>query len=280
MAVINSIPKLVSTKILRTLENELLAKKICTMEPDAPIKKVGDTVYFSSLNDPTITAYTGSISYEDITDGTVALLIDQKNYYAFKVDDIQAFQSNIDVKGSQVERAAYGLLDKCDKYIFGLYASAGTTVTKTVNAANALSVTSTTLRVLEEKNVRPGNRWMVIPPWYKEKLELAGVKFSILEGVTGMKSGVSWTKHYDTDIYVSNNLTQTGAEGSYNTKILAGSYNSIVFAEQMMKQRFIADLEDAFAGGASGLQVFGAKVIKQQELVLLDATQDSTGDAI
>ena len=47
MAVINSIPKLVSTKILRTLENELLAKKICTMEPDAPIKKVGDTVYFS-----------------------------------------------------------------------------------------------------------------------------------------------------------------------------------------------------------------------------------------
>jgi hypothetical protein len=280
MAVTNAIPKLVSTKILRTLENELIAKKICTMEPDAPIKKMGDTVYFSSLNDPTITAYTGSISYEDITDGSVALLISQKNYYAFKVDDIEAFQANIDIKGSQVERAAYGLLDTADKYIFGLYASAGTTITKTVNAANALSATSSTLRKLEEANVRAGNRWMVIPPWYKEKLELAGVKFSILEGVKGMDSGISWTKQYDTDVYVSNNLTQTGAEGSYNTKILAGSYNSIVYAEQFLKQRFIADLEDAFAGGASGLHVFGAKVIKEKELVLLDATQDNTGDAI
>jgi hypothetical protein len=273
MAVINSIPKLVSTKILRTLEKDLIAKKICTMEPDAPIKKEGDTVYFSGLADPTINDYTGTINYEGLQDSTVALLIDQKKYYAFKIDDIQAFQSNIDVKGSQVERAAYGLRDNADKFILGLYAGASTTVTATVTSANVLSTTSTAVRKLEENNVKPGDRWMVIPPWYKEKLMLAGVKFQINNGLEGEKGGLSWANYLDTDIYVSNNVVTTGAEGSLNSKILTGSYNSIIFAEQIMKSRFIEELEDSFAGGASGLNVYGAKVLKPKELVLIDATQ-------
>lgn len=274
MAIINSIPKLVSTKILRTLEKDLIAEKICTMQPDAPIKKEGDTVYFSGLADPTINDYTGSITYENLQDGTVALLIDQKKYYAFTIPDIEAFQSNIDVKGSQVERAAYGLRDNADQYIFGLYAGAGTTITNAaVTSANVLSTTSSAIRKLEENNVKPNERWMVISPWYKEKLILAGVKFQINSGMDGEKGGLSWCNYLDTDIYVSNNIVTTGSEGSYNSKILAGSYNSIIFAKQLMKQRFIEELEDSFAGGASGLNVYGAKVLKPKELVLINATQ-------
>jgi hypothetical protein len=275
MAVINSIPKLVSTKILRTLEKDLIAKKICTMEPDAPIKKEGDTVYFSGLADPTISSYTGSISYETLQDSTVALLIDQKKYYAFKIDDIEAFQSNIDVKGSQVERAAYGLRDTADQFILGLYAGAATTVTATITSANVLSTTSTVIRKLEENNVKPNDRWMVIPPWYKEKLMLAGVKFQINNGLDGEKGGLSWADYLDTTIFVSNNVVTTGAEGSFNSQILAGSFNSIIFAEQLMKQRFIEELEDSFAGGASGLNVYGGRVLKPKELVRLNATQSA-----
>lgn len=274
MAVINSIPKLVSTKILRTLEKDLIAKKICTMEPDAPIKKEGDTVYFSGLSDPTISDYTGSINYETLQDGSVALLIDQKKYYAFKIDDIEAFQSNIDVKGSQVERAAYGLRDNADQFIFGLYGGAGITVTNAaVTSANVLSTVSSAIRKLEENNVKPNERWMAISPWFKEKLMLAGIKFQINNGLDGEKGGLSWVNYLDTDIYVSNNIVTTGTEGTLNSKILAGSYNSIIFAEQLMKQRFIEELEDSFAGGASGLNVYGGKVLKPKELVLINATQ-------
>jgi hypothetical protein len=274
MAVINSIPKLVSTKILRTLEKDLIAEKICTMQPDAAIKKEGDTVYFSGLADPTISDYTGSINYETLQDGTVSLLIDQKKYYAFKIDDIEAFQSNIDVKGSQVERAAYGLRDNADQYIFGLYAGAGTTITNaSVTSANVLSTVSSAIRKLEENNVKPNERWMTISPWFKEKLMLAGIKFQINNGLDGEKGGLSWVNYLDTDIYVSNNIVTTGTEGSLNSKILAGSYNSIIFAKQLMKQRFIEELEDSFAGGASGLNVYGGKVLKPKELVLINATQ-------
>ena len=280
MAILSSIPKLVSTKILMTLHNDLIAKKICTMDTGSQITKQGDTVTFTGLTRPTIAAYTGSLTYETLEDAGVTLLIDQKNSYAFKVDDIEALQSIIDVKGTCVEEAAYGLRDAADKYVFGLHAGAGTTITATVSETIALSTTATTVRKLEEANVKPGQRWMVIPPWYAEKLRLAGIKFQINNGMNGEKGGLSFTNYLDTDIYVSNNLVTTGAEGSYNTKCLAGSYNSIVYAEQILKSRFIPELEGSFSGGASGLHVFGARVLKSAELVTVNATQASASTTI
>jgi len=280
MAILASIPKLVSTKILMTLQNDLVAKKICTMDTGSQIKKAGDTVTFTGLADPTIAAYTGTLTYETLEDAGVTLLIDQKNSYAFKVDDIEAFQSIIDVKGTSVENAAYGLRNTADAYVFGLHAGAGTTITATVSETIALSTTSTVIRKLEEANVKPNQRWLVIPPWYKEKLMLAGVKFQVNDGMNGEKGGLSWVNYNDTDIYVSNNLVTTGAEGSYVTQCLAGSYNSIVYAEQILKSRFIAELEGSFSGGASGLHVFGAKVIKPKELVRIAATQAAASSSI
>jgi len=89
MSILTAIPKLVSTKLLMTLHNELIAKKICTMDTGSEIKKKGDTVTFPGLSTPTISAYTGTISPENLEDGGVTLLIDQQNYYAFYVDDFQ-----------------------------------------------------------------------------------------------------------------------------------------------------------------------------------------------
>jgi len=280
MAILSSIPKLVSTKILMTLQNDLVAKKICTMDTGSQIKKAGDTVTFTGLARPTIAAYTGTLTYETLEDAGVTLLIDQKNSYAFKVDDIEAFQTIIDVKGSSVEEAGYGLRNVADAFVFGLHAGAGTTITATVSETIALSTTSTVIRKLEEQNVKPNQRWLVIPPWYKEKLMLAGVKFQVNDGMNGEKGGLSWVNYNDTDIFVSNNLVTTGAEGSYVTQCLAGSYNSIIYAEQILKSRFIAELEGSFAGGASGLHVFGAKVLKPKELVRIAATQAAASSTI
>lgn len=280
MSIQSSIPKLVSTKLLMMLHNELIAKKICTMDTASQITKQGDTVTFPGLAKPTISAYTGTITPQTLQDAGVTLVIDQKNYYAFYVDDIEAFQSVIDLKGTSISEAGYGLLDTADKYVLGLYAGAKTTVTATVSETIALSTTSTVCRKLEEANVRPNQRWMVIPPWYKEKLVLAGVKFQILNGVEGSKDGLSWAKEWDTDFYVSNNLTTTGAEGSYTTECMAGSYNSIVYAEQILKSRFIPEVAGAFAAQCDGLHVFGAKMVKPDEVVRVTATQAAASTSI
>lgn len=280
MSITNSIPNLVSTKVMMTLQNELIAKKICTMDIGAQIKKQGDTVTFPGLARPTISAYSGTISPETLKDSGMTMLIDQQNYYSFYIDDIESFRSVIDVKGTSVEEAAYGLQNTADAYVFGLYAGAGTTITATVSETIALSTTATAIRKLEEKNVKPNQRWLVIPPWYKEKLMLAGVKFSILMGVGGAKTGVSWVNEWDTDIYVSNNLYTTGAEGSYVTQCLAGSYNSIGYAEQILKTRYLPEVAGSFAGQADGLHVFGAKILKPLEVVKIAATQAAASSTI
>lgn len=280
MAITNSIPKLVSTKVLMLLRNELIAKQICTMDTSSQIKKQGDTVTFPGLSTPTISAYTGSISPETLQDAGVTLLIDQKNKYAFYVDDIEAFQSVIDLKGTSVSEAGYGLLNTADKYVLALYAGAATTITATISETIALSTTATVVRKLTEANVKPNQRWMVIPPWYAEKLDLAGVKFGIKNGTGDASDGVEWVKHLNTDIYVSNNLVTTGAEGSYVTECMAGSYNSIVYAEQILKSRFIEDVPGAFAAQCDGLHVFGAKVVKPKELVRITATQAAASSTI
>lgn len=270
MSVYSTIEKLNSTKVLRTLDNELVGKKICTMEPDAPIKKQGDTVYFSGLNEVKVNDYNGVITYEEVESGSVALLIDKKKVYGFKVDDIQAYQSNIDVKGSQMENAAYQMLNAQDQYIFSLHDGAGMKFAATVTESNVLSQTSKMARLLQEKNVK--DKWLAVPPWYEELLDLAGVKFSINEGMDGAKGGMKWASYRGLNIMCSNNVVTTGSEGSYESKIMAGSYNSIVFAQQLNKTK-VTELENSFECGCAGLTVFGAKVIKPNELVTFTATQ-------
>jgi hypothetical protein len=280
MAIVSSIPKLVSTKLLMDLHNNLVAKKICTMDTGSDIKKIGDTVTFTGLAKPTIKPYSGTIAPETLKDAGVTLLIDQQNYYAFYVDDIEAFRSVLDLKGTSISEAAYGLRDTADKYVLGLYEDAATTISATITPTIALSTTATICRKMEEINIKPGQRWMVIPPWFKEKLVLAGVKFSILEGIGGAKDGLSMAQEYDCDIYVSNNLTTTGAEGSYNTQCLAGSYNAIVYAEQILKSRVIEKVSGSFSAQCDGLHVFGAKVIKPKELIRINATQGTAATDI
>ena len=280
MAITTSIPKLISAKLLMMARNELIAKQICTMDTGSQIKKQGDTVTFPGLSTPSIKPYGGTIAPQTLSDAGVTLLIDQANYYSFYVDDIEAFQSVIDIKGTSIDEAGYGLLNTADAFVLGLYAGADSTITATVSETIALSTTSTVLRQLTERNVKPGQRWMVIPPWYAEKLDLAGVEFSIKEGTDNAENGVQWVKHNGTDMFVSNNLVTTGAEGSYVTECMAGSYNAIVYAEQILKSRYLPEVAASFAGQCDGLHVFGARVLKPKELIRITATQAPASSTI
>lgn len=272
MAVNVSIPKLVSAKVLKELQNNLVAKRICTMDTGSQIKKVGDQVTFTGLDNPTVKKYTGTIEYEELNDNGITLLIDQKNYVAFKVDDIQAFQSAIDIKGTQVERSAYELKDKADKYVLSLATDSSITTVVDATASgneitenNALQYGSKIARKLNEANIPSGQRFWVIDPMIQEYLTNAGVKFGVNEGMKGFEGGLEWADYIGMKTFVSNNVHVDESNIHYS---LAGSYNAIVYADQIIKSRFIAEAENAFEGLYSSLHVFGAKIIKPKELVL------------
>jgi len=261
MSISNFIPQIWSTKILRTLEDNLVGKRICTLESEGEIKKFGDTVIFNGLADPTISSYSGSsISYEALQDASVVLQINQQDYFAFKIGDIEKAQANVDIKGSQADRAAYKLQQSADTDIVGLYAQAGLTSSGTITSANIFSKVGEVQQSLAQNNVSDSDMWMVIPPWIRLKLELAGVKFQIANGVNGT-GGMAWTDALGFDIYVTNQVANTGTVATPISKVMAGSYNSIAFASQIMETEAIR-LESTFDTGVRGLHVYGAKVIQ------------------
>lgn len=264
------IPEIWDASILRTLEDNLVAKKICNMKPTEAVRKAGDTVYFNGLADPTISAYAGTVSYETLKDNQIALLIDQQNYYGFDVTDIEAAMANVDLKGSQTDRAAYKLAQTCDAYVLGATtsadAAAGTVTDASCDSATILGDIALLAQKLYEQNVQDSNMWMVIPPWVMIKLKLAGVAFSINEGING-KGGMQWTKDLGFDVFVTNNLPNLGSAAVPQHKVLAGSYQAIGFADNLMKSESMR-AETAFADHVRGLHVFGKKVIKPLELAV------------
>lgn len=273
MSVQNFIPKIWIAKIMRTLEDVMVARQICNTSYEGEIKTAGDTVIFSGLADPTINDYTGTITYEDLQDASVEMKVDQKKYFAFKVGDIEKAQMNVDAKGSQSERAAYGLQIATDQYVLGKYASAagGTVTNAAVTSANILSTVASVIQKLEEQNVKSKeNRWIVVPPWVKQKLLLAGVKFQIKNGINGA-NGLSWTDELDIQMYVSNQVPNLGTAIAPQSEIMAGSSNALVYADQIIETEALR-LQDSFSNAVRGLHVYGAKVLKPKELVLADLT--------
>jgi hypothetical protein len=267
MATNNFAPKVWAATILRTLEDNLVARKICNTKYTGAIKKAGDAVYFNGMADPTISAYTGAtITYEALQDSRITLLVDQADMFAFKVGDIEDAQAEMDVKGSQAQRAAYGLKKACDTYIMGLYTGAGkTATTATVTSANVLSVLGNYAQLLMESNVDESDMWMVIPPWFKIKMELAGIKFQVNNGLNG-KGSMAWSDQLGFDIYVSNQVVNTGTVATPVSQIMAGSGMAIAFADQINETETLRAI-DTFDDLVRGLHNYGAKIVKPLELV-------------
>ena len=273
MSTTNFAPKIWAATILRTLEDNLVGKKICNMKFTGEIKKMGDAVYFNGLADPTIFSYTGAdISYEALQDSRITLIVDTQDAFAFEVDDVEAAQAEMDIEGSQAQRAAYGLQEACDTNIMKVYSQAGKTISAaTVTSANVLSVLGLFKKKLAESNVRTGDMWIVLPPWFQLKLELAGVKFQINNGING-KGGMDWAKVLGMTVYISNQVVNTGTEDSPVSQIMAGSKMAIAFAEQILDTETLR-LEKKFKTAIRGLHTYGIKCIKPQELVTCACTE-------
>lgn len=267
------IPELYDASVYRTLEDNLVMKKICTAKIKAPIKEYGDTVYFTDLGDPTITDYTGTITHEALKDSQIAMLIDKTKTFAFKVEDADALMTNLDTKGSQSSRAAYNLKDNMEKDFFqnvGSEANAGTPLAATITSANVLSNIALLAQQLYDQNVTEDNMFMVLPPWMKIKMQLAGINFSINEGING-KGGMQWTKDLGFDCYITNTVYNSGTAALPVSTILAGTYQAIGYADHMLKTRNM-ELQNTRATGIDGGIIYGYKLIKPKELAKMVAT--------
>lgn len=263
------IPEIWDASVLRTLEDNLVLKKICNIKPSKDISKAGDTVYFNGLADPTVSDYTGTLDHEALADDQIALLIDKQKKYAFKVSDVEQAMANVDLKGSQAQRAAYQLKDAIEKDVFqNVYnqAAAGTVTDTTCDSASVLGDITTASQYLEENNVTGDNKWLLITPAIKAKLVLAGIVFSINEGFNG-KGAMEYARYLDMDVYVTNTVYVNGGVHY----CMAGSYQSIGYADKMLGVRH-REAENSRNMLVDDVALYGFKVIKPKELVQLALT--------
>lgn len=272
-AVRGFIPEVWDATVYRTLEDNLVMKQICK----APIKEApkgeGDTIYFTDLGEPTISDYTGTLTAEELTDSEIAMLINKTKTFCFNVKNLDKLMANADVEGSQTQRAAYNLALAIEKDVLrysGDYANAGTALTATITSANVISVMSELARQLYENNVKDNNMFLVIPPWLKIKLELAGISFSINNGLNG-KGGMFWTKDLGYSTFVTNTVYNSGTQATPVSTILGGSFQSIGYADIQLAVRHI-ELSASRGTQVDGGAAYGYKTIKPKELAKLTAT--------
>lgn len=272
----NSIEKVIAAEILRTNEDNLIANRICNTVYSGEIRNRGDSVTLIGLNEPSVTDYTGTLTYEEIEDSAVVLPIDQDKVFAFKVHDLEALRSGIGIRDSQMSRASHNLKLEVDKYVLGLYAQAGQSYSETtVTPSNVLQVIAEIKQKLEEVNVPDGRTFMVVPPFVKTKLMLAGIKFSVNQGVNGT-GAIGFTDELGFDIFVSNQLSIVSGT---KYQCLAGSYSAIAYAEQVLDTQVIDRMESSFDTAVRGRLVFGAKVVKPSELVCASLVNGSNAIA-
>jgi hypothetical protein len=86
------------------------------------------------------------ITAQDLNDEDFTLVVDQANYYAFKIDDIEAAHSHVNFMQMASDRAAYRLRDQYDQDVLG-YLSGFSQSAKHVNPDTARTAAAGTKAV-------------------------------------------------------------------------------------------------------------------------------------
>jgi len=278
MALTNMLPAVWSARILAKLEKNLVFAQpgVVNRDYEGDIRADGDRVHIHSFNDLTIGSYTKNsttITYENLTDSRVTLLIDQARYFSFKIDDIDTAQMRPKIIDSASDRAAYQLAEDADSYIAGLYSGASTSnpdntiETSQFTATNVYQKLVDLSVLMDQVNLPAEQRFVIVPPWVKGLLlqnstfVTASKPDAVLNGQIGQIAGLN--------ILVSNNVKTTGTSPVVS-HMMAGHPSALAYAEQIVNLEGLR-LEGSFADAVRGLHLYGGKVLDGARLFDLQA---------
>ena len=117
------IPEVFSKKLQAKFYAQTILSEVTTNEYEGEISGLGNKVNIRTVPAVTVADYTGSLSYADVTSGTVELDINKAKSYAFKVDDILRTQADIDFMNAAAEDAAQNMKIAIEQDVFGNIAS-------------------------------------------------------------------------------------------------------------------------------------------------------------
>lgn len=284
MSINNFIGTVWAANLLQALEKTLVygAAGVVNRDYEGQIRGVGDTVKITSVGDPTIGDYTKNTDIsapETLTDATRSLAIDTAKFFNFQVDDVDRAQGAAGVMPEAMRRAGYKLRDAADQVIAAKMVAGATTntvgSTGTPVAVDKTNAYETLLRAqikLDTQNAPAEGRWAIVPPWFAAVLADDDRFIGDLGAGAVLQNGRIGGRAAGFDILASNNVPV----GSSKYSIVAGVQGAVTYAESIPDGTVEAYRpEKRFADAVKGLHVYGAKVVRPEELVLITATDNS-----
>ncbi|TAL17042.1 hypothetical protein EPN96_06595 [bacterium] len=119
----NFIPEIWSKQLLKNWDDSFVMRKLVNTHYEGEIKSFGDTVHVPYLGNITVADYDNTagtpVSYQDVEDLTDTLAIDQRKYWAFKVEDVEKAQASVEVRENYTRRAAIAMKDEIEEWLLG-----------------------------------------------------------------------------------------------------------------------------------------------------------------
>ena len=283
MSIRNFVPTVWSAKLFSELDKAHVLVPLANRDYEGEITNYGDQVKINAIGDIAVNNYAPNVTQitpQQLAAAQTVLEIDQAKYFAFYIDDVDNAQTKPKVMSEAMRKSAYALSDDTDQHIASLVGFAGSVVASTAaNIVNSVSVISQVARALDDRNVPSQGRWMVIPPWFHQKLVLN----QIFQTAGSVDANQTYANGYvgrafGFDFYLSNNLT-TGPVVPAATPLnchsaMAGINRAISFAEQVVKMEAYRP-ENSFSDAVKGLHVYGAKVIDPSALARVNIASSS-----
>jgi hypothetical protein len=117
----NFSPVIYSKKVQTAFRKTSVVEDITNNDYMGEISNFGDSVRIIKEPEVSVQAYSRGTQVvpQDLDDEDFTLVIDQANYFAFKIDDIEVAHSHVNFESLATDRAGYRLRDQFDQEIFG-----------------------------------------------------------------------------------------------------------------------------------------------------------------
>jgi len=117
----NFSPVVYSQKVQKSFRKSSVVEDISNTDYMGEIESYGDSVRIIKEPEITVSNYNRgtTVAAQDLSDADFSLVVDQSNYFMFKMDDIEAAHSHVNFMDLATDRAAYRLRDEFDAEVLG-----------------------------------------------------------------------------------------------------------------------------------------------------------------
>lgn len=284
MSFANFKPEVWSDQLLLDRDTAVVGVKNSTRQYEGELKK-GTVIHINGLNGATIKDMpdNGSIDEaEEIEDTSLDIQITEKKYINFKVQDIDKVQSNGDEMQSVIHITGNNLAVMQDNFVYGLAKNgAGKSIDATstqLSSANIFDYLNLAFAYIRTNNVdTAGSIFVEMHPYVITKLQKAFIQLGQTNNAeikNGYRGPYAGSQVYETNVLTPSdsggNAVAPGTAGAIYP-IIVRTGQAVAYVEQKSIDFIPYSVEKGFADGIKGYCLYGGKVIRPKELVVIKA---------